>query len=438
MLKTSLISLLIACCAVLGAAVPAVRGQERPAPPATDEERMARLRALEEKVKVLTEEIESLKTRAVVPETTAEKSAFGLGPAASKVYQLARGLSIGGYGEAHLTSLINDKRDRKDTIDFERFVLYTGYKFTDRIIFNSEIEIEHAKTEESVSAGAGAVELEFAYLDFRGWEPLNARAGLLLMPMGFINEIHEPPFYFGNRRPEVERRVIPATWRELGAGVYGTLLPGLEYRTYVVNSLNARGFESGDIREARQEGNRAFAENFAWTGRLDYTPLPGLLVGGSFFWGETGQDQTFADRKPDANFFLYDVHAQFQYRGLHLRGLFTQGHIGDARALSEELGEPISRRIWGAYGEAAYDLLPLFLPGTRQSLSPFVRVEWIDTQADVPSGLRADRSKRLQINTVGLSYKPIPTVVLKLDYREINPDEGVAADELNVGLGFAF
>ena len=417
---------------------PAARADERPTPPATEEERQERLRVLEEKVRILTEEIEALKTKAVVPETTAEKSVAGLGPAASKVYQVLQGLSIGGYGEAHLSLLVNDKADRKNTIDLERFVLYTGYKFTDDILFNAELEFEHATTEATVSSDAGTAEVEFAYLDFRLWEPLNARTGLLLIPMGFLNEIHEPPFFFGNIRPEVEQRIIPTTWRELGAGIYGVLLPGLEYRTYVVNSLNAKGFSSNDIRDASSAGNRALAENFAWTGRLDYSPLPGFLVGTSFFWGDTGQDQRFDTRKIDANFFLYDVHAQLQYRGLQVRGLFTEGFIGDARTLSADLGEPISRRIWGAYGEVAYDLLPVILGGTRQSLSPFVRLEWLDTQADVPSGFRPDRSKRVQVNTFGLSYKPIPTVVLKVDYREFHPARGSAADELNTGFGFSF
>ena len=438
MLKTCVGLVLMVSTATVALAVP-IEAQERPAPPASEEERQQRLKALEEKVKILTEEIESLKTKVVIPETAELKSAYGLGPAASRVYQLTRGLSIGGYGEAHLSLLVNDKGSRKDTLDFERFVLYAGYKFTDWILFNSEIEVEHAKTEESVSAGAGTVELEFAYLDFRGWEPLNARTGLLLIPMGFINEIHEPPFYFGNNRPEVERRIIPATWRELGAGIYGTLMPGLEYRTYAVNGLNAKGFASGDFREARQEGNRALAEDFAWTGRLDYTPLPGLLMGASFFWGDSGQGQVFAGRKIHANLFLYDLHAQVQYRGLHVRGLFSEGFVSDARTLSRDLAEgPISREVWGAYGEVAYDILPLLLPGTRQSLSPFARLEWLDTQADVPSGFRSDRSKRLRIYTVGLSYKPIPGVVLKLDYRELDPDSGSIADEFNAGFGFAF
>lgn len=423
--------------ALLGGA-PAARADERPAPPATEEERQERLRVLEEKVRILTEEIEALKTKAVVPETAAEKSVAGLGPAASKVYQVLQGLSIGGYGEARLSLLVNDKDGRKNTIDFERFVLYTGYKFTDRILFNAEVEIENATTEESVSASGGSVSLEFGYLDFKLWEPLNVRTGLLLIPMGFLNEIHEPPFFFGNFRPEVEQRIIPTTWSEMGAGVYGTLLPGLEYRTYAVNGLNAKGFSSEDIREARQKGNRALAEDFAWTGRLDLTPLPGLLAGTSFFWGNSGQGQRFDDRRIDANLFLYDVHAQLEYRGLRLRGLWTEGLIGDARTLSVDRGEPISRRIWGAYGEVAYDLLPLFVPGTRQSLSPFVRLEWLDTQADVPSGFTPDRSKRVQVNTFGLSYKPIPTVVLKVDYREFHPDRGSAADELNTGFGFSF
>lgn len=439
MLKTRLWVALTVCVAMLSSSLPAARAQERPAPPKTDEERQRRLGELEERVKVLTEEIESLKTKVVIPETADLKSAYGLGPAASRIYQLTRGLSIGGYGEAHLTSRLDDT-SVKDAIDFERFVLYAGYKFTDRILFNAEVEFEHATTEESVSSEAGAVSVEFAYLDFKVWEPLNVRTGLLLIPMGFINEIHEPPFFFGNRRPEVERRIIPATWSELGAGIYGTLLPGLEYRTYAVNGVNAKGFSSGDIRGARQKGNEAIAEDFAWTGRLDYTPAPGLLVGASFFWGNSGQDQLFDGRTIDANLFMYDLHAQVQYRGLHLRGLFAQGHIGDARTLSADLGGegPISRWIWGAYAEAAYDVMPLFRPGTRQSLSPFVRVEWLDTQADVPSGFTPDRSKRLHVHTVGLSYKPIPSVVLKLDYRGLTPDTGPEANEINAGFGFAF
>jgi hypothetical protein len=441
MLTTRVRFLLPVCCALLVLSAASARAQERPAPPATEEERQQRLRALEEKVKVLTEEIDSLKTRIVVPEKVEYKSLYGLGPSASKVYQRDRGLSIGGYGEANFSLLTGDKGTGNDTFDFVRLVLYTGFKFTDRILFNSELEFEHARTASTVSAGAGEVSVEFAYLDFRLLDEVNVRGGLLLIPMGFLNEMHEPPTYFGNKRPEVETRIIPSTWRSNGAGLYGTLLPGLDYRTYAVTSFNALGFSNAGFRGGRQAGNREFAESWAWTGRVDYTAIPGLLAGASFFWGDTGQDQRFAGRGADANLVMYDLHAQLEYRGLHLRGLFTQGHLSDAdivTAAVSSANRPVPERIWGAYGEIAYDVLPLIFPGTRQSLSPFLRYERLSTQEEVPAGFNADESRDIHVFNVGVNYKPIPNVVIKLDYRELEARHGEIADELNAGLGFAF
>jgi hypothetical protein len=405
-------------------------------------------REQERKTGVLAEELETLKSKFVLPEKIEYKSLYGLGPAASKVYQMPRGLSIGGYGEASAIFFVGDNEGpgrRRDVGDLVRFVTYIGYKFTDRIILNSEIEYEHAKVGATTSAGAGDVEIEFATLDFLLAEHANIRTGLVLIPMGFLNEIHEPPFYFGNLRPEVEQRIIPTTWRELGVGLHGTLLPGLTYRTYAVNSLNAKGFTNTNIRGARQSGNRAFFEDLAWTARLDYSPILGLQVGGSLFWGNTGQDQLFAGKKIDGTFTLYEGHALYQYRGLQLRALFTQGHIGNADVLSQDLvnrgqaaNGPISSRLIGGYVEAGYDILPLLFPGTEMSLSPFVRFERLNTQADVPAGFVADSSKDITVINLGLSYKPIPNVVIKLDYRNLDAKAGQIADEFNIGFGFIF
>ena len=122
-------------------------------------------------------------------------------------------------------------------------VLYTGYKFTDSILFNAEIEFEHATTGSTKSSsGGGSVSVEFAYLDFllRDWA--NIRAGLVLVPMGFLNEIHEPVSYFGVNRPDIERQIIPSTWRENGVGIHGTLYEQVDYQAFVINGFNARGF----------------------------------------------------------------------------------------------------------------------------------------------------------------------------------------------------
>ncbi|MBZ0169310.1 hypothetical protein MELA_00072 [Candidatus Methylomirabilis lanthanidiphila] len=402
----------------------------------------------ERKTSVLAEEMEAIKSRYILPETVEYKSAYGLGPAASKVFQVPRGLSIGGYGEANAIFFIDDNKGsakKRNVGDLVRFVTYVGYKFSDRFVLNTEIEYEHAKVQPTTSSGGGDVEIEFATLDFLWKEQANLRAGLVLIPMGFLNEVHEPPFYFGNQRPEVEQRIIPTTWRELGVGLHGTILPGLTYRTYVTNSLNAKGFTSANIRGGRQSGNRALFENVAWTGRLDYSPIPGVQLGGSFFWGDTEQDDTYAGKKIDATFTLYEFHGQYQYRGLQLRALFAQGHISDAAALSADLvargkgsDGPVSKRIVGGYAEASYDILPLLWPETTMSLAPFFRYERLDTQADVPSGFTPNRSRELEVFNAGFSFKPIPNIVVKFDYRNLDPRAGEIADEFTAGLGFIF
>jgi len=402
------------------------------APPATVEQ--------ERKIGVLAEEVERIKSQLVLPKAKEYKSLYGFGPAASKVYQLDRGLSIGGYGEYNFQKFVSDQRGKRDQFDALRFVLYTGYKFNEWILFNSELEFEHAVIgEDTITAESGEVALEFAALDFLLWKPVNVRAGLLLVPMGFLNEIHEPPFYYGVLRPEVERRIIPTTWREGGVGIFGALAPGLDYRAYLMNSLNAEGFESNGIREARQLGNRALADDLSGVVRVDYAPVPGAKLGGSLWIGDSGQGGTFAGSKPSAFTSIWETHAQLEYRGLWLRALGAFVSIDDADVLSEGLGETIADDMFGFYAEAAYDLLPLVLSDTNQSFAPFFRYEIADTQDDVPNGLVRAPGNDLKIYQLGFSYKPHPQVVVKLDYRDFqNGNVNPKPDELNIGAGFVF
>lgn len=420
--------------------------------------RDARIRDLEDKMQALTDELASLRTQVAVPDEAELKSEYGLGPAASKIYGVPRGLSIGGYAEGFYTNYVGDKSRRdRDRSDALRLVLYTGYKFSERILFNGEVEFEHGTTSATESSSGGSVSVEFANLDFMLTDWANTRVGLVLMPVGFLNEIHEPPFFFGVARPEVERRVIPTTWREMGAGLFGKIGEWGEYRAYVTTGLNARGLRPNGIRDARQSGNRAFAEDVAFVGRVDVTPLEGLLVGGSFYHGNSGQDVAVDVRNfgsvglPSTPITLWELHSQFDWEGLQLRGLFSMSHIGDSASLTRALrpnaqggigeigaSEVIGSEMLGAYGEAAYDLFQWLFPGSSMSLSPFVRYEYVDTQFDVPSGFQDDGANLARVLTTGLSFKPHPNVVLKTDYRQFNLGSGEQADEVNVGFGLAF
>lgn len=387
------------------------------------------------KTDILSEEVEKLRTALVIPEDKALKSQYGLGPAASKVYQVDKGLSIGGYGEAYYQNIVADKGDAKDNADFLRAVLYVGYKFNDSILLNTELEFEHAST-----GKGGSVSVEFATLDFLMDPMANARAGMVLMPMGLINLIHESPFFFGNLRPEVERRIIPSTWREIGVGLFGEILPGWTYTTYGVNGLDADGFSSRGIRGGRQSGSRVVAEDLAWVARTDYAPdsIPGLTLGASLYLGNSGQDRIYAGKKANVFTQLYEGHVQWKYRGWEFRALGAWGHIGDAGDLSAAKGETIGSSNYGWYTEIGYNILPLVFPDTTQYLAPFFRYEQLDPIATAPAGFADVPRLDQKIFQFGLQYKPIPNVVIKADYRNFTAKEGSVPDEFNLGIGYVF
>jgi hypothetical protein len=397
---------------------------------------------LERQIDVLTREIERLRLGEAAG-TEAGESRHGFGPAASKIYQVRHGVSVGGYGELVYRNFSGATDDgspagMNDTLDLSRIVLYFGYKWSDRFLFNSEIEFEHATTGEG-DEEKGEVSVEFAYLDFLLRKGLNARAGLLLVPIGFINELHEPTAFHGVLRPEVERVVLPSTWREAGAGVFGEA-GKFTYRAYLMTGLNGLGFSGEEgIREGRQGGSASAAEDFALAGRLDFTGFPAFLAGLSVYAGDSSQGAV----SPGARVTLADAHVQYQWRGLELRGLWTRVSIHDADALDAALGIPpgstetIGEGLRGWYAQAAWDILSI-RAASSVSLTPFVRYESLNTQARVPAGFLADPANDRRILTLGVSWKPIAQIVVKADYQNASNEAGTGLDQFNLGLGWIF
>ena len=394
---------------------------------------------------MLTDEVSTLRTQVAVPEETELKSAYGYGPAASRVYGAQRGLSIGGYGEANYVNFVGDEGDDDlDRSNALRTVLYVGYKFSESIVFNSEIEFENATTE-GVNNGeeGGFVSVEFAALDFM-WRPeINGRAGLLLVPMGFINEVHEPPFFYGVQRPEVEHDILPATWRENGVGLFGQIGESLEYRAYLMSGFNAQNFSVEGIRDGRQSGSLSLSEDFAFVTRVDWTPelMPGFLLGGAVYVGDSGQDVEVAGGDvPDARLWVFEGHAQYENGPFHARGLFAFSSLSDARELNNVLSAdpefegPVADEMLGGYTEVAYDVYPLLFGGEDRQLEPFIRVEYVDTQYDVPSGFDANRDQAFWVYTGGMNFYPHPNVVLKVEYRNLE-HAGFGREGRRAGVG---
>lgn len=410
--------------------------------PASAQVTQEKMSEIERKIEALSKEMENIKLGEAAPEPVAEKAQLSFGPAASKVYGVAeKKVSIGGYGEMSYQNFARRRQDGgsaglRDRADFVRAILYAGYKFNDWILFNSETEFEHGST---TNQGArGEVSIEMAYLDFRFHELVGARAGLLLMPMGITNEMHEPTTFHGVQRPSVERNVIPSTWRENGAGLFGEWRQ-LSWRTYVVAGLQAvantgpTGFtDTTGIRSGRSSGANSMAEDLAVVARADYKPAEGSIVGGSIYHGEA--DQGLLNASVPVS--LWEVHGQTEFRGAELKALYTEGRISGTQAINASNGRVIGRRLFGGYAEGAFNVLSLCQ--TAKYLAPFFRYERYDTQLRTDANLAKNRASSRVEYTAGLTFKPIPQVAIKADHQWLKNQARTGVNQWNLGLGYIF
>jgi uncharacterized small protein (DUF1192 family) len=399
-----------------------------------------KLAEIERRIDLLASEIERLKIGEAA--ATADTKQHGFGPAASKIYRTGHGVSIGGYGEmlySHFAGRGDDgsRADVTDRLDILRGVIYVGYKWNDRWLLNSEFEWEHANTDKG-----GEAAVEFAYVDYLYRPALSFRAGLLLMPVGFLNELHEPTVFLGAKRPDLERLIIPSTWRESGFGLYGESGP-LSYRAYLVTGLDASGFSAEEgLHEGSAEGANAKANDFAGVVRVDYTPSPGLLFGGSLYRGRSGQDlKNEAERAIRVGTSLYEGHLEWRWQGLELRVLGVEARLEDVADLNRVLElsgeESVGERLRGGYLQLGYDLFSHW-PHGEQALVPFARWESYNLQARVPAGFAANPANDVRSWTVGVNYRPIDSVVLKADYQNYDNRAGSGLDEFHVALGYIF
>ncbi len=430
-----LVRLLLAICLTLSSAVPAFAQDS------------AKLGEIERKVDLLTQEIEKIKLGEAA-DPVAETTASGAAPAASKVYRARTNkVSIGGYGEMTYQNFSKRKQNAdpagaRDEADFLRAVLYVGYKFNDWILFNSELEFEHASTGKT----RGEVSVEQAYVDFRLRDEIGVRAGTVLVPMGLQNEFHEPTTFSGVRRTSVEQNIIPSTWRENGVGVFGDLGP-VSYRSYVVSGLQAMtntgvtGFSSSSgLRNGRSSGAKSYAEDLASVTRLDYKPVPGVLVGGSFYVGQA--DQSLIVHSVPVT--LWEGHLKAEYRGAELRALYAEGRVGNADTVNIASGftnaakTSVGSKLFGGYVEGAYDVLSVVKNGKGHYLAPFFRYERYDTQADTPSAFANNPANSRVEYTAGLTYKPIPQVAVKADHQWMLNQARTGVNQWNLGLAYIF
>jgi len=356
------------------------------------------------------EEIEALRQRLEEAERRLDALAETTATPATASSAL-QNLHLGSYGELHYNNLENDETGaRKDEIDFHRFVVFLGYDFTDRIRLRSEIELEHAIAGEDQN---GEIELEQAYLEFDLNDRTQAKGGLFLVPVGILNETHEPPTFYGVERNPVEREIIPTTWWEGGGALSGSFGAGWGYDLALHSGLNSEDF---NIRSGRQKVSEADASDPAVTGRLRWAGVPGVS------WGLSSQYQRDITQGEGAETpaVLMETHVVLSRGPAGLRALYARWDLDSAEA--EAVGRD---EQFGWYVEPSWRIGPQWGVFARYS-------EW-DTQAGGAGDSAFDQTD------VGVNFWPIPQVVLKADYQWQNgPDGRGGLDGFNLGIGYQF
>lgn len=355
-------------------------------------------------------------------------------------------LTIGGYGQIDFNQPLGDGTFSAGNMDVHRLVMLFGYKFDARTSFITEIEFEHVKE----------VYIEQAFVDYEVLSWLHLRGGLMLIPMGIINEYHEPTTFNGVERPNLDKYIIPTTWREIGLGVTGQFpAAGFGYQLYLVNgflgSENMEAILSGAslFRSGRQKGAESVftAPNLAF--RINYTGVPGLNAGFSGYFGDSqstmldgvNAGDPMAVAVADSSIVkirMVGMDARYSISGIGIRGQLVTGSVHNTGAYNVFHGADLGSGFLGYYAEISYDLLHEFGKGNDQ-LTPFFRYEKYDTHQNVdPSIVQNPAFNRTDL-TFGLGWKPNNGVVLKVDYQLFSNAAGTTMKrQLNAGVGVWF
>ena len=336
----------------------------------------------------------------------------------------------------------------KTQIDLRRFVLGYQHRFDEKTKVVAELEVEHAVAS---SGDPGEVAIEQAYIERQFTPTWAARAGLFLMPVGLINENHEPTSFYGVERNFVETAIIPSTWREGGVQIVGTFDNGLTVQGGVASSFNLNKWDLGstDGKESplgsiHQELAKAKGHDLAVFGAVNWRGVPGLLLGGSLFTGQATQAQTAVQSR----ITLWDLHARWTPGRWDFSTLYTRANISNTAALNGALlsadalkktptVDPtlIPKSFDGYYVQGAYKLWS----HEDYALTPFVRWEHFNTArayADLGPGLTPEAGRGESVITLGANFQVAQGVVVKTDYQRFREDR--MRDRFNLGLGWSF
>ena len=323
--------------------------------------------------------------------------------------------TFGTYGEIHARV-----GDGDDNIDPHRIVLFADFEISDKLKFVSETELEHflTKTEGSDWTSQNLeFKVEQAYFEYSFSEDLSGYAGLVLVPVGVLNQTHEPTTFYGVERPNVEKYIVPTTWTELGIGVSKTYDNGLQLDALFHSGLdmkNSDGYIRGGRSNYQFEEFESNTDSWAVTTRAKYTGIAGVELAGSLQY----QYDTSSRVTGQQDAILASTHGIYRNGGFQFIALANYWNV-------DGYSNKDTQDQWGYYLEPSYAW-----DTTIGKVGVFGRF----SQYEYFTG---STQKRKELNA-GVNYWINEHLVVKTDYTNIDKD-GTANDEtVNFGFGWYY
>ncbi|MDC3395266.1 hypothetical protein OAX10_02820 [Flavobacteriales bacterium] len=364
---------------------------------------------------------------------------------AERILANNEGLHIGGYAQVDMNMPLSDENVHYNaTLDVHRLVTFIGYNFNEKSSFISEVEFEHVSE----------VYVEQAFLNYKLKHNMSVQAGLMLIPMGIQNLYHEPPTFNGVERTNVDKYIVPTTWREMGIAVSGSLEEhSLNYQLMIVNGFN--GYNDGGVfsgkkglRSGRQKGAKSYMTEMDFAGRVSYYGMPGLNLGASFYKGESetskynelNLDDAAAVASADSSKIgiqMLGVDARYTNGPIQARAQYIVADLENTSAYNDFANSDLGSVMTGYYLEGGYNLLDN--KDTDNELVVFARYENYNTHAEVAEGMDANLAYNRTENTIGLTYKIASGAAFKADYQVFKNDaSSVEKKQLNLGVAVWF
>jgi hypothetical protein len=425
----------LACCAGLSTGALAQTASSREADLAA---RLDRLASELEAVKAQLAELKKAQPApAPLAAATPDAASANLANGDSAASPSAPATVLTSYGEINFNHY--NRQSSADTADVRRFVLGFQHRFDAKTKVVTELEVEHTIASADDS---GEVEVEQAYAERQLSDTLALRAGLFLMPVGLLNENHEPTAYYGVERNFVETAIIPSTWREGGVQLVANLDHGLTVQGGLSTGFNINNWDAANSETAEsplgaihQELSQARSHDLAVFGALNWRGVPGLQLGGSLFTGNAGQAATTTGQM---RVTLWDLHARYTPGSWDLSALYARGTISNTagfNTLSVGNDYLVPKRFDGAYVQVANKVWS----HEDYSLAPFVRLERFNTRAayaDIGQGLTPEAAPAETVWTLGANFKVGDGLVFKADFQRFKQNRD--SDRFDLGMGWSF